>query len=131
MDRLEELPDGWEVWNAEPGGRVVLAFRPDVFDGSDYPPACLPTVTVGPGASPDGRPDPQARSGEWHVALYLEPDVRLRSLDAAFTDRDAAVEQAVAVAREFVAGAVDVRGAYAEPREAYLDQLTTLLDDTD
>lgn len=130
MDPLEELPEGWEVWNAEPGGRVVLAFRPDVFDGSDFPPACLPTITVGPGASPDGRPDPHARSGQWHVALYLEPDVRLRALDAAFTDRDAAVERAADVAQEFTAGAVDYRGAYAEPREAYLDQLAALIEDT-
>ena len=127
MDPLERLPAGWEVWNAEERGRVVLAYRPDVFDGEAFPPACLPTLTVAPGLSPDGRPDPRGRSGRWHVAFYLEPDVRLRSVEAGFDDRAAAVEQAVAVAGEFVAGELDYRGAYLEPRERYLDRLDELI----
>ena len=127
MDPLETLPDGWQVWNAEPGGRVVLAYRPDVFDGDAFPAACLPTLTVAPGGSPDARPDPRGRSGAWHVALYLEPDVRVREVEARFEDRDAAVERAVAVAERFATGQIDCQGAYHEPREAYLDRLETLV----
>lgn len=127
MDPLDDLPDGWQVWNAEPGGRVVLTFRPDVFDGDAFPPSCLPTLTVAPGASPDGRPNRQAGAGRWHVALYLEPDVRVRAVEASAEARDEVVQRAVAVARRFVAGAVDYRGAYQEPRGAYLDRLDELL----
>lgn len=127
MDPLDDLPAGWRVWNAEPGGRVVLAFRPEVFDGSTFPAACLPTLTVGPGRSPDARPGQRGRSGEWYVALYLEPDVRVRSVEARFDDRDAAVERAVELAGRFAAGEVDYRGAYHDPRGAYLDRLDALL----
>ncbi|MDZ7702094.1 MAG: DUF5820 family protein [Halobacteriales archaeon] len=127
MDPLADLPEGWEVWNAEPGGRVVLAYRPDVFDGDAFPPACLPTLTVAPGRSPDGRPDPRGETGRWHVALYLEPDVRVRDVEASFDERASAVERAVAVAAAFVAGEVDYRGAYHEPPEGYLDRLDELV----
>lgn len=127
MTALDDLPPGWEVWNAEPDGRVVLAYRPDVFDGTAFPAACLPTATVAPGASPDARPDRRARSGRWHVALYLEPDVRVRAVESSFTDREAAVEQVVAVVRQFTAGEVDYRGAYQDPREPYLDRLDELV----
>ena len=127
MDPLEGLAEGWQVWNAEEDGRVVLAYRPDVFDGDAFPAACLPTLTVAPGRSPDARPDPRGRSGRWYVAFYLEPDVRLRSVEASFGDRASAVERAVAVAAEFVAGDLDFRGAYHDPREAYLDRLDALL----
>ncbi len=127
MDPLADLPGGWEVWNAEPGGRAVLAFRPDVFDGDAFPPACLPTLTVGPGRSPDGRPDRTATSGHWHVALYLEPDVRVREVDEGFEDRDAAVAAAAEAARAFAAGELDLRSAYQEPREGYLDRLEALI----
>lgn len=128
MAPLDDLPDGWEVWNADPDGRVVLAYRPDVFDGAAFPAACLPTLTVAPGSSPDARPDPRGRSGVWHVALYLEPDVRVRAIEARFEDRDAAVAEAVAAARRFAAGGVDYRDAYHEPREAYLGRLDELVD---
>ena len=33
----------------------------------------------------------------------------------------------MAIARDFAAGDVDYRGAYLEPREAYLDRLDALL----
>lgn len=131
MDPLGDLPRGWRVWNAEPAGRVVLAYRPDVFDGSAFPAACLPTVTVGPGRSPDARPGQRRRSGEWYVALYLEPDVRVRSEEASFDDRDAAVARAVEVAGRFAAGDVDYRRAYHTPREPYLDRLDELLERVD
>lgn len=127
MDLPADLPPGWEVWNAETHGRVVLAYRPDVFDGETFPAACLPTLTVAPGRSPDARPDRRGRTGAWHVALYLEPDVRVRGVEARFDDRDAAVERAVAVARAFATGEVDYRAAYHEPRADYLDRLDELI----
>lgn len=127
MGPLDDLPDGWRVWNAERGGRVVLTYRPDVFDGDAFPPACLPTLTVAPGATPHARPSRRARPERWHVALYLEPDVRVRDVEASADDRDEAVERAVAIARQFAAGDVDYRGAYHDPRPDYLDRLDELL----
>lgn len=127
MTPLDDLPRGWQVWHAETAGRVVLAYRPDVFDGSAFPPACLPTITVAPGPGPDARPERRARAVGWYVALFLEPDVRVRAVEATFDDRDAAVEAAVAITRAFVAGDVDYRDAYLDPRTAYLDRLDELL----
>lgn len=127
MDELRSLPEGWEVWAAEEGGRVVLAFRPDVFDAEAFPPACLPTITVAPGSSPNRPIDERERSGRWHVALYLEPDVAVSSVGAAFETRAEAVEAAVDAAGAFAAGEVDYRGAYLEPRPAYLAALDGLV----
>lgn len=121
-----EAPDGWTVWHEDPGGRLVLAFRPDVFDAGEYPPACLPTITVGPGSTPDQPFDRRVRSAEWHVALYLEPTVRVRAEDATFGDRGDAVDAAVDLASRFAAGHVDYRPAYLDPRAAYLDRLDAL-----
>lgn len=121
-----EPPAGWTVWNEEPGGRLILAYRPDVFDTEAFDPACLPTISVAPGASPDDPPDRRAASDAWYVALYLEPDVRVRDCDATHDTRDAAVEGAAATAERFAAGGVDYRGAYQLPRDDYLDRLDAL-----
>lgn len=121
-----EVPDGWTVWHEEPGGRLVLVFRPDVFDAGEYPPACLPTITVGPGGSPDQPLRRRVRSAEWHVAVYLEPTVRVRAEDATVDDRGDAVDAAVDLAGRFAAGEVDYRSAYLDPREPYLDRLDAL-----
>ena len=121
------LPPGWRVWNEEPGGQLVLAFRPDVFDSSGFPPACLPTITVAKGSSPDQLPERRARSDSWYRALFLEPTVRVREADATFGSREAAVEGALAVAGAFAAGEVDHRGAYQVPRESYLERLDELV----
>lgn len=124
---LDTLPPGWEVWNEEAEGRVILAYHPDVFNGADFDAACLPTITVAPGGSPDQHPERRKRSERWHVALYLEPTVRARGRDASFETRSAAVEGALEVAERFSAGAVDYRGAYMDPREDYLDELDRLV----
>lgn len=124
---LESLPAGWEVWNEEPEGRVILAYRPDVFDGEAFDAACLPTITVAPGGSPDQHPERRKRSARWHVALYLEPAVRVRACDASFDTRTAAVQGALSVAEEFATGTVDYRSAYLDPREEYLETLDGLL----
>ena len=106
MSDLPEPPSGWTVWNAEPDGRIILAFRPDVFNSADHPPECLPTLYVSQGRRNDRRPGvapPEAASGDWFVRLYFEPDVSLPE-DRRFDDRDAAVDGAYELAREFATG---------------------------
>lgn len=125
MDPADALPEGWEVWNEEPGARIVLAYRPDVFDSEAFDPACLPTITVAPGSSPDRPPTHHSRTRGWHVVLYAEPDVRLAA-SGGFEDREAAVSGAIDVAARFVDGEIDYRDAYHDPREAYLDRLDAL-----
>lgn len=120
-------PRGWTIWNEERGGQLVLAFRPDVFDAAAFPPACLPTITVRRGNSPDQLPERRARSESWFRAFYLEPDVRVRDVDATYETREEAVAAACDLAAAFVAGQVDYRGAYQLPREAYLDELDSLV----
>jgi hypothetical protein len=118
---LSDLPEGWTVWN-EADSDVVLAFRPDVFDGADYPAPCLPTIYLTRGQR-GRRPGPeQARpDADWYVTLYLEPSV---STDAdTYADREAAVDAAVALATAFAAGEVPVRDLYQVPRPDYLDAL--------
>jgi hypothetical protein len=118
----EDLPDGWVVWS-EDDAQLVLAYRPDVFEGQTFPAACLPTIRVR-----QRPPDRQRRrAGEahdgWWVSLGLEPGVRLRAADRRAESREAAVAAAVETARAFAAGDLDYRGAYQRPREAYLDEL--------
>lgn len=116
-----DLPDGWSVWNDEPH-RVVLAFRPDVFDGDAWPAACLPTLYLTDRS--ERRPECPA-SDDWRVILRLEPDVAIAE-ERGLTDRGAAVEQASALAARFVAGEFDMRAAYHRPPEAYLEKLSAL-----
>jgi hypothetical protein len=40
-----ELADGWRVWS-DSENRLILAYRPDVFDGAGFDAACLPTLYV-------------------------------------------------------------------------------------
>lgn len=126
MDQ-EALPESWTVWNDEPGGRAVLAYRPDVFDSDAFPAPCLPTIYVTHGPKerrrPPGEPAP-AGTLDWRVTLFLEPEVALP--ERSFDTREAAVAGAVEVARSFAAGDLDYRGAYQVPRETYLDRLDEL-----
>lgn len=121
-----EPPAGWEAWNEEPGGRLVWVFRPDVFDGGDYPPECLPTIAVAPGRGPDQRPERRARSAAWYRACYLEPTVRIREADATYDSRPEAIEGATSLAEAFSAGDLDFRAAYQQPRPEYLAKLDEL-----
>ena len=119
-------PAGWTVWNDEPGGRRILAYRPDVFDGDQFPAACMPTLYVAAGAP--NRPAAEAEYGTtevWRVEFFLEPEVELvpaRTYDT----REAAVEGANELAAEFARGELDYRDAYQVPREEYLDELDEL-----
>jgi len=72
---FEALPDGWRVWNEEPSGRAILVYRPDVFGGDDLPSECLPTIYLTNGAR-NARPGSgQYATEEWHVVLFLEPEI--------------------------------------------------------
>ncbi|MFC4550921.1 MULTISPECIES: DUF5820 family protein [Halorussus] len=122
----EELPEGWTVWNDEPGGRRILAYRPDVFDADRYPAACLPTLYVAAGAP--NRPVGEAEIGTpdvWRVEFFLEPEVQLTG-PRTYDSREAAVEAARELAASFARGELDYRGAYQVPRDAYLDRLDEL-----
>lgn len=124
---LEEsaLGDGWQVWNAEED-RVIIAYRPDVFDGSEFPAACLPTIYVTRGRRtrrPEGNRNlpPDA---PWMVTLFLEPDVN-RDPEPHESLEDA-LETAKTLTRRFAAGEVDYRGLYQVPREDYFEKLDDL-----
>jgi hypothetical protein len=126
-DTLEEasLGDGWRVWNAETD-RVILAYRPDVFDGDEFPAPCLPTLYVTRGRR-NRRPEGNRNlppDAPWMVTLYLEPDVN-RDPEAHDSLAEA-VEAAEALTRRFAAGEVDYRALYQVPREAYLGKLDEL-----
>ena len=126
-DILEKaaLGEGWRVWNAE-NDRVILAYRPDVFDGGEFPAPCLPTLYVTRGRR-NRRPEGNRNlppDAPWMVTLYLEPEVDRdpESYDALAE----AVEAAKALTRRFAAGEVDYRALYQVPREAYLEKLDEL-----
>lgn len=127
-EEIPDLPEGWTVWNAEPGGQVILAYRPDVFEGESFPAACLPTVFVSR-SSPDQRKrraPGETADAAWHVTLYLEPEVRVRDRETSWPARSDALEAARNIAADFSAGEIDVRAAYQVPREDYLSELERL-----
>lgn len=122
---LDGLAAGWEVWSEEET-KVVLTYRPDVFNTADYPAPCLPTIylTKGKRGRRPGRPRPTA-TDPWYVTLYLEPEVDHGQ--ESFDSRDAAHERAVELSDAFAAGDVDYRDLYQVPRPDYfakLDELT-------
>lgn len=119
------LPAGWKVWSDEET-RVVLAYRPDVFDTTAFPAPCLPTIYMSKGQR-DRRPgyhDPPP-DADWYVTLYLEPEVARSPTRA--DDRDGAEAVAVDLAIAFATGDIDFRDLYQVPREAYLERLAELV----
>ena len=120
-----ELADGWRVWS-DADDRLVLAYRPDVFDGEGFDAACLPTlyVTRGhrsrrPGGTRNLPPD-----APWVVTLFLEPEVSTPSRE--FDSPGTAVEGALDLAAEFARGEVDYRSLYQVPRPDYFERLDEL-----
>lgn len=124
MDTTDSLPEPWAVWNDETH-RVVLVYRPDIFDSDEFPPPCLPTLHLRKGkrSRRPGRDQPQ-RDDPWYVTLSLEPDVTGESQQ--FEDRNAAIDGASEIAATFDAGEVDYRSLYQVPREDYLAKLDEL-----
>jgi hypothetical protein len=126
---FDALPEGWVVWNDEPEGRAILAYRPDVFNTEDFPAPCMPTVFVSNGSRRKRPGASQISTDVWHITLFLEPDIEARTEE--FDSREAAVEGAVDAAEQFVDGDVDYRELYQVPREDYFDKLDELLGRSD
>lgn len=123
---MDEVPEGWRVWS-DAEEKLVLAYRPDVFDGASFPAACLPTiyVTQGRRSRRPGVDRNPAPGTPWYVTLFLEPDVERDATE--YDSKAAAVDGARDLARRFAAGEIDYRGLYQVPREDYfakLDELT-------
>lgn len=121
---FEGLVDDWVVWSDE-REKAVLAYRPDVFDGGEFPAPCLPTIYLTKGRRSRHPGDPTRPSDPWVVTLYLEPDVD-RSPDQ-YDSREEAEAGAVDLAGRFARGEIDYRAMYQVPREDYfrrLDELT-------
>ncbi len=124
MTAFSSLPDGWVVWSEESDGRTVLAYRPDVFDGDEFPPACLPTLYVTHGKRtrrPGTNPTSRTTDSDWFVTLYLEPDVTYDQ--CRFESRADAVARAKELATAFTDGEIDYRESYQVPRERYFERL--------
>jgi hypothetical protein len=121
------LPEDWRVWHEADEGRVVLVFRPDVFDTQRFPAACLPTIYVSQRPPQERLPRLDAERSDWFVSLRLEPEVQVVDAGGRYESRADAVRAALGVASRFVAGEFDLRGVYQVPREAYLDELESLV----
>lgn len=121
-----DLPTGWRVWNEEPEGRVILAYRPDIFNSEAFPAACLPTIYVTNG-SPQRRPGAgSVATTTWQVKLFFEPEIEATTRK--YDDRQAALNGAVETAQQFVDGEVDYRDLYQVPRKTYFEKLDDLVD---
>lgn len=125
---FDTLPDGWVIWNDEPEGRAILAYRPDVFNTEDFPAPCMPTIFISNGSRSKRPGASQIATETWHYTLFLEPDIEARADE--YDSREAAIDGATAAAAAFVGGDVDYRGAYQVPREDYFDKLDELLNTT-
>lgn len=131
MTDAADLPEGWVVWADEEDGRTVLAYRPDVFDGSTFPAPCLPVCYLTHGARtrrPGQNPTDRTTDDDWFVTLYLEPDVHVDDVHRVGT-RDEAEAVAADLTRRFAAGELAYRDAYQVPRDRYLDRLDELTGD--
>ncbi len=124
---MDDPPEGWDVWNAEEGGLAVFVFRPDVFDSSTFPPECLPTLRVTRGSPGTKRRRAGREKTGWGVALFMEPEVRVRECDRQAGSREDALAAARTVMESFAAGDVDYRGAYQVPRDEYVAELDRLV----
>jgi hypothetical protein len=116
-------PDGWEVWD-ESEAKLVVAYRPDVFDGQAYPAPCLPTLYLTKGRR-RRKPGNLTRPDDpWYVTLYLEPEVNREA--ESFSDRETAIAAAHDLAAQFARGEFDYRDLYQVPREDYFERLDEL-----
>ncbi|TQQ82113.1 DUF5820 family protein [Halonotius roseus] len=121
------LPAGWQCWHEERDGRVILAYRPDVFDSEAFPAPCLPTIYVTSG-TPRRRPGSNSTDG-WQITLFLEPEIE--AVSESYEDRAAAIDGAIEHAERFAAGEIDYRALYQVPREAYFDRLDELVGESE
>jgi hypothetical protein len=121
---FDGLADGWQVWSDE-DTKVVLAYRPDVFNTADFDAACLPTIYLTKGKQSRRPGLDQPRPGDaWYVTFYLEPEI-----DAgqdSFDDREAADDHVVSLSQRFADGDIDYRDLYQVPRPDYFEKLDEL-----
>lgn len=120
-----DVPEGWRLWNDDEG-TTILVFRPDVFDGHQFPAECMPTIRVTQRPPSQRKRRAGSETSGWFVSLRLEPEVRVKDADGSFDTRAAAETGARDLAERFAAGDVDYRGAYQIPRDDYLDELDAL-----
>ena len=120
-----ELPAGWTVWHERPDDLCILAYRPDIFDGSEFPAACLPTITIKPARTrgPRGRPNPAEIATSWVTVLTVEPDVEI--VRTVGETRSTAINAGIEFSQAFSNGSLDIEGAYTDPHEQYLETLLT------
>jgi len=118
-----ELAEGWQVWHTEQQ-KVVLTYRPDVFDTTAYPAPCMPTLYVTKGQR-GRRPGPHTPPSDapWYVTLYLEPEV---SESWQYDSRETARDGALSRAEAFASGEYPYRELYQVPRPEYLAKLDEL-----
>lgn len=121
---LDGLAEGWEVWSDE-RTKLVLAYRPDVFNSANVPAACLPTIylTKGKQSRRPGRDRPSPDDA-WYVTLYLEPEIDAGQ--ESFDSEEQAHDYIAEVSEQFVAGDIDYRGLYQVPRPDYFEKLDEL-----
>ncbi|ELY85745.1 DUF5820 family protein [Natrialba taiwanensis] len=125
MTDLAALPDSWDIWAEGEDGRLVLAYRPDIFNGNDLPAPCLPTLYLTHGKRtrrPGQNPTDTTGRNDWYVTLYLEPEITLDG-GTQFSTRSDALSAALELAQQFDAGEIDYRGCYQVPREQYFARL--------
>lgn len=124
MSRFEDLDSAWSVWSEE-RHRVVLVYRPDIFDSQAFPAPCLPTIYLTKGRRNRRPGDQRPRPDDpWYATLSLEPEVTDERAD--FEGREQAIDGVHDIAAAFAAGEIDYRSLYQVPREAYLDKLDEL-----
>lgn len=123
---FDEMGEGWTVWNEEPR-KLILTYRPDVFNSDAYPAPCLPTIHIQKGkpSRKPGRNTPDS-DAPWYVQLYLEPDVSMD--EQQYEGREQAEAGARRLTEQFATGEIDCRSLYQLPREEYLDKLDELTD---
>ena len=105
----------------------MLVYRADVVGGGDLRGAWLATM-YGTNGARNGRPGSgECATEEWHVVLFLEPEIE--AVSETLESREAGAAAAVDVAERFAGGEVDYRAAYQVPREAYFERLDEFVDD--
>jgi len=119
----QKLPEGWVVWSEDDG--LVVCYKPELFDGEEYPRACLPLITV----TKADRGTIGGREG-WRVTFHIEADVPAHSLRKTVTGYDEAIEYVVETAKKFNAGEYDPAEFYAEgdARKEYVARLRDEID---
>ncbi|WP_049923485.1 DUF5820 family protein [Halopiger djelfimassiliensis] len=128
MTGFADLPDAWDVWSEGEDGRLVLAYRPDVFNAAEFPAPCLPTLYLTHGRRtrrPGHNPTDTTAADDWFVTLYLEPEITLEG-GHRFSTREQALEYARDLAARFDAGEIDYRALYQVPRQTYFERLDEL-----